>query len=641
MANAAQQMPVELLQKIFADVELLYLPNAMARLAPLELALPVAPAIQRHTLDLEKATKTLKWRQHGSKALRWFQVGRHEATLAFGDLKSENSSSLGKRVFPSNDGRVLLRSVIDAEGKAVNLLFATDDVTSFLCFWGQKDKSYQEFASANREHLGNFIVAEDVRPSFLVALPETRQLVDASFHHRAKANSTICGFKNPTELATSLYKEFSSLQFMHRIETALLAADRQMTVLSAVLEASKHIKLPWQKQIGPKWRTIDLETVEDVCKGHSEPSAVQLDLKFEVVMAACHEGIEIIYLFNRDSRPGKQTRPLEISRKLVKLPDDSPGPALSMAPTNNASVILTRSTEFRSLDSADGMTTPPNPSWATLEQLGWSRGPGAQCFIRMPSEAQFVNTITHAEREFVFWNAVEKVTQISYHEQPPTALAACFRPYLYIVAASYLATAPQNPRHTCDTPESSIGRPETPDTIPEIQHLTSESPVATPDDTAVTPEDTTLPQENPPPPPKDPAAPPEHPTPPPPPPTHVTEDIYLSLFHPPTTTTDGTPLATGSSSLPNPHYIGSLTTPHGLSFLRLDMRVAGNLRDRGLANPAPAHPSPSPACPSDLRYTIPSHRARPHAGAATGERIFHADLSAFEGTGDSNDLVVL
>jgi len=718
MANVVHAIPVELLQEIFSLVELPHLFNAMAvcrswllvgrsevrkRLETLELKSPLPSEIQRHTLDSERAAQTLKWRQHGSKTLSWFQVGRHEANLAFGDLPSGNSSGL---VFASDDGRVLLRSFA-SEGGVVNQLFSTDDVTSFLRFWGGKNETYHEFTSANREYLGDYLVAEDLRPSFLITLPETHQVIDASFHHHAMAHTAVCGFKNPNELATSLFNGSLSSKFVHRIDLALLSVKRQVAVSSVVLEASRHVKFPWPKRpsIGPQWRIIGLVMFDDICKEHSEPTAVQHDTKLDAVMVACHEGIEIIYLPTRNGRPRKDIHAAYLPRRWVKLPDDhSLGYVLAMASTQNGSVLVTRSPQPRDIDSTDSMRRPLNPIWWILELLSRSQNPGMPCFVRMPWALDLINPITHTEREFVFWNTVEKRTQISYvsnhhathpiimlpiaelrqppfatPEQSPTALAACYRPYLYIVAASYLATTPQNRKQTGDTAPTAMNTADTSITTPETPTMTQETlkfiaetgistaqpalsttgaPLTTPVLVRDTPETPIVTPE-----------PATHPAHTPLSSNEITEDIYLALYTPPVTTTYGHPISIGSSPGCTPHYIGSVTSPLGLAFLRLDIRIAGNLKDRNITSPPaqaasasfagcgpsgfhPAnsttgsHPStqtrsPHPPTPPAPRYTIPSHRSRPDAGSANGERLYHQDLASFEATEDSDDLVVL
>ena len=279
MANAAEAMPVEMLEQIFGYVDLPFLYNAMAVsrtwllvgrkeaakwITPLDIGTECIGAmypdvIKKHSLNFERALQTFKWRENGLAALSWFQAGRHTAHLVFGDPKSDNSPGIEKRVFASMDGRVLLQSIA-TDCQAVNMLFSTDDATSFLQFWGAKNQTYLEHVAADSEYLGDFLCTEDLRPSFLINLPETPQLVDASLHYHAQANSTVCAFRSLETLATpfvedsfsssvkdslsSLVKDYMSLSSAHRIDLALLSVKRQLTVLSVILELPKHRKLP-------------------------------------------------------------------------------------------------------------------------------------------------------------------------------------------------------------------------------------------------------------------------------------------------------------------------------------------------------------------------------------------------------------
>ena len=126
---------------------------------------------------------------------------------------------------------------------------------------------------------------------------------------------------------------------------------------------------------------------------------MQLDVRLEVAMVACHDGIETIYLPDCDNWPGKDFQTSGIPRKWVSFLETGPGRVLAMAPTNNSSVIVTRSTETKDMGSVDNTAPPLDPSWSTLKQLGWSPGLGAQCFVGMPSELQIINPITHTDRE--------------------------------------------------------------------------------------------------------------------------------------------------------------------------------------------------------------------------------------------------
>ncbi|MCJ1283266.1 hypothetical protein MMC26_002594 [Xylographa opegraphella] len=403
-------------------------------------------------------------------------------------------------------------------------------------------------------------MAEDLQPSFLTTLPSTAPLVDVSYYQHREPSLLVSSYRNLISddftshylsvLASSADKLWPS---EYCVDIAMLSEDREVHLLTITLEYMITKKKPFRKMhektLG--WHITGQGSVSNVCQGHGPLNAILLDVKFEAVVIACHDGVEIICLHPREASPGDKLT--GSTRKWISMFEQGPGPILTITESRNEIFLLTkaRASAEPIFERIAGLTFKFNPLW-NQKSLAWSRPVTSRTADSIPKEVQSITPVNHSDHEYVLWNPALRCVQLVYIStshthlrlymiaqlqdplwsgelRPPSCLAAVYHHQENIIIASFPVEG-EPPR--CD----------------EMLHRSTNTPVFTSE-------------------------------------KHVREDIYLSQY-------DATLLAGNidfyrqSASTPThaecepipQHYVGSITSPYGIQTIKIAIRHAADSR---------------------------------------------------------------
>ena len=341
MINIAQHLPVEIIREILWQVEPAYLFNAVSICREwLDAGKDVlAKKLDRYTpksgtrlrswkhcyqcLYLECGCPKVsgnydllaKWRAAASEKLAWYQAGRHTVRLSFVDNRTEQITKIASRTFASTNGRLLLRSEV-LSNRVRNSLFSTEDVRSFILL-GDAWRRVRSNRAVDIAYQGTEIMAEDLQPSFLTELPSTAPLVDVSYHQHREPSLTISGYRNlipedhmKQDQSTQSRRPDKTFPPEHCVDMAMLSEEREVHLLTITLQYVTPKKAPFQKMREKtlEWHVTGQGSISNVCHGRGPLNAIVLDVNFEAVVIACHDGVEIICLHPREASPGDKLK---------------------------------------------------------------------------------------------------------------------------------------------------------------------------------------------------------------------------------------------------------------------------------------------------------------------------------------------
>ncbi|MCJ1391558.1 hypothetical protein MMC18_004422 [Xylographa bjoerkii] len=580
--NIAQHLPVEIIREILRHVKPAYMFNAISicrewleagkdiLTETLDNYAPGSDLAYRtctrghHCLYLEQTclqgneeyVRLAKWQEAASKRLSWYQAGHHTVKLSLWDDLPEQTTKNGPRLFASANGRFLLRNEVSTN-RVRNSLFSTEDVRSFVQL-GKDWRHVRGNRTADIAYHGDEIIAEDVQPSFITALPPTAPLVDVSFYQHREPSLILSSYRNWIPDDHKVYDQpirpgrlNPSFPCEHCVDIAMLSEEREVHLLTVTLKQITPKKMPFQKlpETSLEWRITGQGSISDVCQGRGPLNAILLDVTFEAVVVACHDGVEIICLHPREASPGDKLR--GSTRKWINMFGQGPGPVITITESRNEIFLLTKartSTEPVS-ERIAGLTFSFNPLW-DQKSLAWSHPVANSTSNGIPRELQSITPVSYSDLEYVLWNPARKCIELVYVStshahlrpyviaqlqdpmwsgelRPPSRLAAVYHHQEDIIIASYRAE---------DRPPKYVEKPHHSPNVPES--IVAEK--------------------------------------------HIKEDIYLSQY-------DATPQSgnidfyrqyvgmsahTDREPIPQ-HYIGSITSPHGIQTIKIDIRHSG------------------------------------------------------------------
>ena len=596
MMNIAQHLPVEIIRQILWHVEPVYIYNAASICWEwLEAGKDIlakkrdeyGPSFDSshprgrycyQCMNFEKSfcqnngnhVRLAKWRKAASQKLSWYEAGHFTVQLSFMDDQPEQTSKNGSRIFTSANGRLLLRNEVSTD-QVRNSLFSTEDVRSFIQI-GENWRHVICNRAADITYRGFDIIAEDLQPSFLTALPTTAPLVDVSFYQHREPSLTLTSYRNSIpesnkDYGRPVHLRLPNQQFAweHCVDIALLSEEREVHLLTATLKYITPKKAPFQKMRATTlgWCITGQGSVSNVCQGRGPLNAVLLDVKFEAVVIGCHDGVEIICLHPREASPGDKLRgstrkwinmcmsgrPCNSGlRVLTSIVGQGPGPVLTITESRNEIFLFTKANTATGQVSERiaGLAFSYNPLW-DQKSLAWSHPVVNSTANGVPRELESITPVIYSDSEYVLWNPIRKCIEVIYVStshahlrpyvivrleapmwsgelRPPSYLAAVYHHQEDIIVSSYLAE----------------------NNIPVYdEHLknTLESTVAT---------------------------------------NSIKEDIYLSQYDAASQSGNfdfyceyfGKSAQTKRKSIPQ-HYIGSVISPQGIKCIKIDIRHSG------------------------------------------------------------------
>ncbi|MCJ1433332.1 hypothetical protein MMC27_002692 [Xylographa pallens] len=334
----------------------------------------------------------------------------------------------------------------------------------------------------------------------------------------------------------------------------MLSEEREVHLLTVTLKYTAPKKTPFQKMREKtlEWHVTGQGDISNVCQGRGPLNAILLDVKFEAVVIACNEGVEIICLHPREASPGDKLK--GSTRKWINMFGQGPGPVLTITESRNEIFLFTkaRASAEPVSERIAGLTFRFNPLW-DQKSLAWSHPVVSATANSIPKELHSITPVSYSDLEYVLWNPVRNCVELVYVStshthlrpymiaqlqdpmwsgelRPPSCLAAVYHHQEDIIIASY--PAEEEPPKYAEKPDQSADTRKA--TLSEDQ---------------------------------------------------IREDIYLSQY-------DATPqsgnidfyrqyvsMPTHTKREPVPqHYIGSITSPHGIQTIKIDIRHSGGSR---------------------------------------------------------------
>ncbi|MCJ1369074.1 hypothetical protein MMC20_000282 [Loxospora ochrophaea] len=467
MANLAQHLPVEIILEILKHVEAPYIYNATSICrewwdagCDIRKGTILGNSRRDSLRDSESVLRTT-WRSHYSHFLSWAEAGRHVAHLNL--ASREDLGSKDSNLFTSTDGHIILQATT-SRGKSWNKLYSTDDLTSYMQIWAKRRFQYQhrrqEIAERRNEaeYPGHEVIAEDLRPSFLLALPTSAPVIDASFEQYNVPRTTISNVH--AEMYEELKSSIAHGNFQRRIDFALLLASRQVLIVSAVLERKRSVSRfldtilakTWESLKPPierleqsgwstktysrrdireyitqadhyryRWLIKSSGTISDVCKASDDPSVVSLNTDRAIVIIGCSKGIEVAFVPFDCGWPGDHAK--GAARRWIDTTDNVHWRCLSLTVLRSGVVALSmRPAEGDSVNQKN-----PEQTFAILDSpLKWPlRSPhlGINIHHHKPPNIPFtwndsilpisknishVTPVVDCDRHFVAWDSTEE-----------------------------------------------------------------------------------------------------------------------------------------------------------------------------------------------------------------------------------------
>ena len=494
MANYAQNLPIELIREIVNYIDPSHIYNATticrlwheatkdivyAKLKDLDTNFAIhhrngQEYAERLIIEARHA-KTLagKWRFVVSRQLSWFQAAHHTVHCVVGSPSQDGARYTASKIFASTDGRVLLRSS-EREGRLKNELFATDDLRSVVqisprnfyrrrlaIFARRPDISYQGFE----------VIAEDLRPSYLLTLPSTSRLVDVSFISSVEGTVPVPGDATRARLEKSERPLHGSAKDLYTpiFDIAMLAADRQVMISTVILKYSRSMRRAlrtFSSRLGQSvvipyvnmwkrlsegvrhwdgryseltrcdsfvysWFTKAPGTAVDVCRGRSEPTAILLNATQSVTLVACREGIEILFLSFDGGWPGESLG--KAGRRWVGFDNPGPEKIIAMVHCRPGAILITRAstaTESSSnpTERSTGLLNFPLATWQLVLKEPLSDPFFSYQYDTVPYTAEFTSLhepetcisqwlesltlVAHTQHEFIAWDPWGEVVKM-------------------------------------------------------------------------------------------------------------------------------------------------------------------------------------------------------------------------------------